>query len=682
MRVRAGWLAFAAAIVLFSAAMASAQDIEPGVTYVCNGERLMIDSCNIRDTSDTSKCFIGHPDTIMPNGLMKYTYETRGDLKKLLPTCKQPTPEELAKIKAFNKKVNDTQAAAQKKAEGDLNAQVAQQDARIQALAYGERKKQTPEERALARCITAGRPETVCTGNALMKPFEQVVGSVLPQLTKPLPPGPDAAGNFEGAGRWRMEFDDRWAVVNCGTLVPEQHSYSVVVRNGQAVITIDTEPKSIVLTVRPDGRLAGSGPLTLAGHVVAGYSASATRTGPGHLGSHDVTTHQELTPLEAQPYSGDSGLSQNGQTYDLARTSTVTEYKPGATVDSGPQVQYAEKTESCAMPVMLSNGVAASKTDIAKSMLNSLFSDGDLPKVPPGLRMRGEYGGEGGASVEFYPESAIIGCGEAAKALPYSVQISGGGPVVALKEDSASYAFAIRPDGSLVGPGTVMVHGRSITGQNDNGMTFAPLNASCNFGTLTAGSAPSGVAAAAAATASAAAPGGSPAASPVAAAPNPSGAASGSAAPMNRTGGAANAVLSVISGFAVAAGVQNPIAGRAFVLLRDSFDNVLAKGGFATPEGASPYIAMLKSCANRSPDCLKASDAINGAGAAGTRLDATGKATFTAVAPGPYWIMGSGVLMAPNPADRKVLFWDLRVELRPGANSVTLDQSNATPVHP
>jgi hypothetical protein len=675
MLARAGWLAFAAAIVLFSAAMASAQDIEPGVTYVCNGERLMIDSCNIRDTSDTSKCFIGHPDTILANGLMKYTYETRGDLKKLLPSCKQPTPEELAKIKAFNKKVNDTQAAAQKKAEDDLNAQVAQQDARIQALAYGDRKKQTPEERALARCITAGRPETVCTGNALMKPFEQVVGSVLPQLTKPLPPGPDAAGNFEGAGRWRMEFDDRWAVVNCGTLVPEQHSYSVTVRNGQAVITINTEPKSIVLTVRADGRLAGSGPLTLAGHVVAGYSAGATTTEPGHVESHEVTTHQELTPLEAQPYSGDSGLSQNGQMYDLARTSTVTEYKPGATVNSGPQVQYAEKTESCATPVMSSNGVAASKTDMAKSMLNSFFSDEDLPKAPPGLRMRGEYGGEGGSSVEFYPESAILGCGEAAKALPYAVQISPAGPVVALKEDSATYAFQIRADGSLSGPGTILVHGRSITGQNDNGMTFAPLNASCNFGTLAAGSAPSGAA-------PAAAPGGSPAASAVSAAPNAGGAASGSAAPIHRTGGAANAVLSVTSGFTVAAGTQNPIAGRAFVLLRDTFDNVLAKGGFATPDGASPYVAMLKACANRSPDCLKASDAINGAGAAGTRLDATGRATFTAVPPGTYWIMGSGVLMAPNPADRKVLFWDVRVELRPGANSVTLDPSNATPVHP
>jgi hypothetical protein len=647
--------------------MASAQDLEPGVTYVCNGERLMIDSCNIRDTSDTSKCFVGHPDTVLANGLMKYTYETRGDLKMLLPTCKQPTPEELAKIKAFNKKVQDTQDAAQKKAEDDLKAQEAQQTARIQALAYGEKKKQSPDEKALERCITAGRPETVCTGGALMKPFEQIVGSVLPQLTKPLPPGPDAAGNFEGAGRWRMEFDDRWAVINCGTLVPEQHSYSVTMKNGQAVLTIEAEPKSIVLTLRPDGKFAGSGPLTLEGHVVAGYSAGATTTTPGHLETHDVTTHQELTPLEAQPHSGESGLTQNGQTYDLATTSTVSEWKPGATVDTGPQVQYAEKTESCVMPVISSAGVAPSKTDMAKSMLNSFFSDQDLPKVPAGLRMRGGFGAADGASVEFYPDSAILGCGEAAKALPYTVQSSGGQAQVTLKEDQSAFVFAIKPDGTLVGPGTILVHGRTITGQNDDGMTFAPLNASCNFATLTPGMAPGE-----AATASAPSP------SAGAAAP----ASGGGGAAMNRTGAAPNAILSVVSGITPPAGAANPIAGRAFVLLRDSFDKVLAKGGFATPAGASPYIAMLKSCANRSPDCQKASDAINGAGAAGMRLDATGKATFTAVAPGTYYLMGSGVLMAPNPADRKILFWDLRVDLRAGTNSVTLDQSNATPVHP
>src|SRR5580698_10272245 len=90
---------------------AAAQDIKLNVTYVCNGERVVIDSCNIRDTSDTSTCMVGHPDTVLPNGLMKYTYETRGNLKKLLPTCKQPSDDELKRAQAFNKKVQDTQAA-------------------------------------------------------------------------------------------------------------------------------------------------------------------------------------------------------------------------------------------------------------------------------------------------------------------------------------------------------------------------------------------------------------------------------------------------------------------------------------------------------------------------------------------------------------------------------------------
>jgi hypothetical protein len=65
----------------FVAPITSAQDLQTKVTYVCNGERLVIDSCNIRDLSDSAKCMVGRPDTILSNGLMKYTYETRGDRK-------------------------------------------------------------------------------------------------------------------------------------------------------------------------------------------------------------------------------------------------------------------------------------------------------------------------------------------------------------------------------------------------------------------------------------------------------------------------------------------------------------------------------------------------------------------------------------------------------------------------
>jgi hypothetical protein len=99
MKAKPSSLALAAGLVLLGAGAAAAQDLQKNVTYVCGGERLVIDSCNIRDLSDTSTCMVGHPDTILPNGLMKYTNETRGALKKLLPTCKQPSADQVARAK-------------------------------------------------------------------------------------------------------------------------------------------------------------------------------------------------------------------------------------------------------------------------------------------------------------------------------------------------------------------------------------------------------------------------------------------------------------------------------------------------------------------------------------------------------------------------------------------------------
>src|ERR1700735_4183288 len=83
---------------------AAAQDIKLNVTYVCSGERIYVENCNIRDLSDTSTCMVAHPDRPTRNGIMAYTTETRGALKKLFPTSKQPTAQELAAADAFKKK--------------------------------------------------------------------------------------------------------------------------------------------------------------------------------------------------------------------------------------------------------------------------------------------------------------------------------------------------------------------------------------------------------------------------------------------------------------------------------------------------------------------------------------------------------------------------------------------------
>src|SRR5580700_6613848 len=91
-------------IAMLLGALAAAQDIKLNVTYVCNGERMYVESCNIRDTSDASTCQVAHPDRPQHNGFMAYTSETRGNLKKLLPTCTQPTAAEIANEEAFKKK--------------------------------------------------------------------------------------------------------------------------------------------------------------------------------------------------------------------------------------------------------------------------------------------------------------------------------------------------------------------------------------------------------------------------------------------------------------------------------------------------------------------------------------------------------------------------------------------------
>ena len=63
MKPAIGFFSFGAGLVLVSSStgFALAQDLQKGVTYVCNGERMFIESSNIRDTSDTSKCMVGHP---------------------------------------------------------------------------------------------------------------------------------------------------------------------------------------------------------------------------------------------------------------------------------------------------------------------------------------------------------------------------------------------------------------------------------------------------------------------------------------------------------------------------------------------------------------------------------------------------------------------------------------------
>ena len=150
----------------------SAQDIKLNVTYVCNGERMYVESCNIRDTSDTSTCQVAHPDRPQHNGFMAYTSETRGALTALLPTCKQPTAQELAAEAAFQKKQQENYAA--EVPEGQPSARDPGKPAGNPAQAASPGQIAPPknaEERAMRRCVSSGRLPATCTGNSLLGAF-------------------------------------------------------------------------------------------------------------------------------------------------------------------------------------------------------------------------------------------------------------------------------------------------------------------------------------------------------------------------------------------------------------------------------------------------------------------------------------------------------------------------------
>ena len=631
-------------LAVFAAALCHAQDIPIGVTYVCSGEHIYIEGCNIRDTSDTSTCMVAHPDHLTPTGLNTYTSVTRGALKKLLPTCTQPSAKELAAAKAFQKKQQDLYNANAQKAEDQLRA------ATQPPPAYGQpQKPKTPEERAITRCVTSGRLPASCTGNSLLGAFSQMVSQVLPSAVKEPAPGPDMAGVFEGPGKWRLDFIDGGVLVNCSFLSPDQHNYTVEFKNNRTSIVIDTTPKPLLLTLKADGTIVGPGPLQIDGVVATGTASS----GPDPNASSGYTDKYGMS-LSNQQAASTSELYSGGQRYYGSANSGGTTYST-----------FSHRTATCPAPNLSSKGAGVGVQTMQTDLLKTMFGGDKGPPTPPGIRMYGIFAASTGFSVQFFPESVILGCGpDAARAYPYSVVGDGTNLATHINAPDHPLTLAFKPDGSLDpgASGPYQVHGRTVTGQNDNGdFTFAPMEQTCNLAVLTPSKTiPSGGGTAAAATASAG--------NRATGADNLGGSLSTPQAPLG------NAVLSIVSGFPTQPGALNPLAARPYVLLRDSYGNALAKGGVSVPPGMSPYKYVATICTSRTPDCQKILDAVKASAASAVRADAKGSGIFPGVPPGTYY------LTITTRYNNHALAWSQAVQLKSGQNSMTLDPSNATPI--
>jgi hypothetical protein len=623
-------LSISALVFLFVAALCNAQEIVIGVTYVCSGEHIYVEACNVRDTSDTATCMVAHPDHLTPTGLNSYTSMTRADLKKLLPTCTQPTPQQVAAAKAFQKKQQDTYNANAQKAEDQLKAAT-------QPVTVGQpQKPKTPEERAMARCVTSGRLPATCTGNSLLGWFSDVVTQVLPSAKTDDTPGPIMAGVFEGPGRWRLDFITDGVLVNCANLSPDQHHYKVEFRGDHPLIVVDTTPKPLALSFRADGTIAAPGPLQIDGVVATGY-----QSGGSSYGTVQKDSAGNLYDSSGNRIYGNVNNLPGHATFGHVRVTC-------------PALSLSTKGASV--------GVETMQTDLLKTMVG-----GDKgPPTPPGIRMRGIFATSTGFSVQFFPESVILGCGpDAARAYPYTVVADAGKLSVQISAPDHPLTLTYKADGSL-DPGAsspYQVHGRIVTGQNNDGvLTFAPMEQTCNLASLTPSKTiPSGGGAASTMTASAGARGTTP--------DNGGGTLSVPAAPLG------NATFSLTSGFPKEAGVLNPLAGHPYVILRHSYADVVAKAGVAVPVGMSAYKFVGTACGTHTPDCQKVMDAIKADAASAARGDANGRATLPGVPPGSYYLMIS------TRYKNQALIWGQAVQLKSGSNSMTLDQSNATPLN-
>jgi hypothetical protein len=201
---------------------------------------------------------------------------------------------------------------------------------------------------------------------------------------------------------------------------------------------------------------------------------------------------------------------------------------------------------------------------------------------------------------------------------------------------------------------------------------YAQRTAKCSLGTFSAVADGAPVNLSAAASSSGAPAGGASAAPPV------GGASSGAVSAHPNFSTAAkplgNAVLTIKSGFPAQAGAPDPLGGSAVMLMRNPVAAVLAKSGAPVPAHMSGQEAIHSACEANKPECGKYLIAVGNDAATGAKSGANGATVLPGVPPGTYYLTTSAKI------GQLVMYWQVKLELKAGANAITLDTRNAEPV--
>jgi hypothetical protein len=104
----------------------------------------------------------------------------------------------------------------------------------------------------------------------------------------------------------------------------------------------------------------------------------------------------------------------------------------------------------------------------------------------PGLRLHGDYVGQGGLSLEFHEDSVVVGCGQTLLASHYAIRSANSQWLISIENRGNPVTLALGPGRGISGSGPIRVNGNAFVGDqnNGNGSMFAPSTATCASGTL------------------------------------------------------------------------------------------------------------------------------------------------------------------------------------------------------
>lgn len=473
--------------------------------------------------------------------------------------------------------------------------------------------------REIARGLASGRSETQVFVEAIGKDLTQMMHPLLSDT--PPQPGLAMAGSYTGSDGFTIWFYPDFAILGSGQVKAEA-GYAMVRQDNQLQIKLIASPRMglmkvnedlaklarrgsapdqwqgqrIILTLEPDGKITGMGRISVTGSVQTG-TREGTRT------TYDARGVAVKTEPISEPV------------YE-AKTITC---EPGTLSPSGSSPAAGSIT-----------------TLVSRALALGSAEPGSAKMPPPGLRMNGRYFGQNQFDVEFFPESAVLSCGEVVCGRDYQVTRIHHRLLIKIDNGDTPIELELRPDGTLAGSGTVQVNGRIMTGTNaHNEPVFKASTIQATLGVLTARNVRARI-------------------------QGSSGAAEGTA------------VLSVESG--LSSGGFNPMGGKTFYLLKQSVQTVLSDAGVAAQPQASAFKSWMIAAQTNAPELKKGQAAIDANSAGMIRLEADGTGRFAPVAPGTYYVMG----MARH--SEQLLLWDVKVDLKTGANSIKLAHDNATEI--